>query len=73
MIGNKNALGSKRSEETKAKMSASKKGTNNLKGRPVSEETRNKIRESRLKTEAAKKSMALLMTTFQQNKGETHA
>jgi hypothetical protein len=73
LIGNKNALGAKRSAETKAKISASKKGTNNLKGRPVSEETRKKIRESRLKTEAAKKSMGLLMTTLQQNKGEIHA
>ena len=73
MLGNKNALGTKRSPEVKAKMSASKKGTNNLQGRFVSEETRNKTRESRLKTEAAKKSMELLMTTLQENKGEIHA
>jgi hypothetical protein len=73
MIGNKNALGAKRSLETRAKMSASKKGSNNLKGRPVSEETRNKIRESRKKTEEAKKSMKLLMKTMQQNKGDIHA
>jgi hypothetical protein len=73
MLGNKNALGATRSEETKAKMSASKKGTNNLVGRPVSQETRNKIRESRKKTEEAKRSMKLLMETMQQNKGDIHA
>lgn len=73
MIGNQNAVGAKRSAETRAKMSASKKGTNNLKGRPVSEETRNKIRESRKKTEEAKRSMKLLMQTIQQNKGDIHA
>lgn len=69
MLGNKNALGVVRSLETKAKMSASKKGTNNLKGRPVSEETRNKIRESRKKTEEAKKAMRLLLLmSMKQNK-----
>ena len=73
MIGNKNAAGSKRSIETKAKMSAAKKGANNIKGRPVSEETRNKIRESRKKTELAKKSMKFLMEAIKQNKGEIHA
>lgn len=71
--GNKNAIGAVRSEATKAKMSASKKGSNNLKGRPVSEETRNKIRESRLKTEEAKRSMRLLMEQMQPNKGDTYA
>lgn len=73
MRGNQNAAGVIRSVETKAKMSAAKKGSNNLQGRPVSEVTRNKIRETRLKTEAAKKSMKVLMTTLQQNKGEIHA
>lgn len=73
MLGNQNAKGQIRSAETRAKISAAKKGKNNIKGRPVSEETRNKIRESRLKTEAAKKSMKLLMTTLQQDKGEIHA
>jgi hypothetical protein len=73
MHGNKNAAGVIRSVETKAKMSAAKKGSNNLQGRPVSEVTRNKIRETRLKTEAAKKSMKVLMTTLQQDKGEIHA
>ena len=73
MIGNQNAVGSIRSAETRLKMSESKKGTNNLKGRPVSEETRNKIRESRMKTELAKKSMKALMETMQQDKEVTHA
>lgn len=73
MLGNKNAVGAKRSAETRAKMSASKKGSNNLKGRPVSEETRSKIRESRKKTEEAKRSMKLLIETMQQNKGDIHA
>lgn len=73
MLGNKNAAGAVRSIETKLKMSASKKGTNNLKGRPVSEETRNKIRASRMKTELAKKSMKLLMETMQQDKEVIHA
>jgi hypothetical protein len=72
MQGNKNALGAKRSAETRAKMSASKKGRNNIVGRPVSEETRNKIRESRKKTEEAKKSMKLLMEQIS-NKELTHA
>ena len=53
-------------------MSASKKGRNNIVGRPVSEETRNKIRESRKKTEEAKKSMKLLMEQIS-NKELTHA
>lgn len=73
MIGNKNASGSIRSVETKLKMSLSKKGTNNIKGRPVSEETRNKIRASRMKTELAKKSMKILMATIQQDKEVIHA
>ena len=73
MLGNQNAAGALRSIETKLKMSASKKGTNNLKGRPVSEETRNKIRASRMQTELAKKSMKLLMETMQQDKEVTHA
>jgi len=73
MRGNQNAAGVIRSVETKAKMSAAKKGSNNIKGRPVSEATRNKIRNTRLKTEMAKKSMQLLMTTLQQDKGEIHA
>jgi hypothetical protein len=73
MLGNKNALGAKRSDQTRAKMSASKKGTNNLVGRPVSEETRNKIRESRKKTEEAKRSMKLIIETVQQGKGDIHA
>ena len=73
MFGNKNALGAIRSLETKAKMSASKKGTNNLKGRPVSEETRNKIRESRKKTEEAKKSTQLIIEAAKQHKGDIYA
>ena len=73
MLGNQNAAGALRSIETKLKMSASKKGTNNLKGRPVSEETRNKIRASRMQTELAKKSMKLLMETMQQDKEVIHA
>ena len=73
MLGNQNAAGSIRSAETRLKMSRSKKGTNNLKGRPVSEETRNKIRESRMKTEIAKKSMKALMKTMQQDKEVIHA
>ena len=73
MLGNKNALGAKRSDETRAKMAVSKKGTNNLVGRPVSEETRNKIRESRKKTEEAKRSMKLIIETVQQGKGDIHA
>ena len=54
MIGNQNALGATRSDETRAKMSASKKGSNNIIGRPVSEETRKKISETSKKTRAAK-------------------
>lgn len=73
MLGNQNARGAVRSQETRAKMSASKKGSNNLKGRPVSEETRNKIRESRLKTEEAKRSMRLLMEKINPIKGDTYA
>jgi hypothetical protein len=69
MLGNKNSLGVIPSLETRAKISASKKGTNNIKGRPVSEETRNKIRESRKKTEEAKKAMRLLLLmSMKQNK-----
>ena len=64
MLGNKNALGAKRLPETRAKMSASKKGSNHISGRPVSQETRDKIRESRKKTEEAKQSMKLLMQTM---------
>jgi hypothetical protein len=73
MRGNQNAKGVKRSAETRAKMSAAKKGTNNLKGRPVSEETRNKTRETRKKTEEAKRQMRLLMANIQQLKDENHA
>lgn len=61
MAGNQNAKGAIRSAETRAKMSAAKKGTNNLIGRPVSEETRNKIRATRQKTEEAKRLAAKLM------------
>lgn len=73
MLGNKNALGAVRSAETRAKMSASKKGKNNIFGRPVSEETRNKIRESRKKTEEAKRSMKMLMTSLQASKDFSNA
>ena len=73
MLGNQNAAGTIRSIETRLKMSASKKGTNNLKGRPVSEETRNKIRESRNKTELAKKSMRLICLNMQKTEGKTYA
>ena len=73
MLGNQNAAGAIRSAETRLKISESKKGINNIKGRPVSEETRNKIRESRIKTELAKKSMKALMETMKQHKEVTHA
>ena len=60
MRGNKNAFGAVRSAETRAKMSASKKGTNNIVGRPVSEETRKKIGESRRKAWIEKKHLDML-------------
>lgn len=70
MIGNKNALGAKRSIETRKKMSQSKKGTNNLVGRPVSDETKQKIRDSIKKTLANKKLLSSLDLT---DKGAYHA
>lgn len=64
MFGNQNASGSIRSDETKAKMSASKKGKNNIVGRPVSEETRKKISETSKKTRAAKQLKLLQSAQF---------
>ena len=74
MIGNQNATGAIRSFETKAKMSASKKRNNNIKGRFVSQETRDKIRKSRNQTEIAKKSMKIaLQTIIQSFEEKNHA
>lgn len=69
MKGNRNSVGRIASPEVRAKISAAKKGNNNIQNRPVSEETRNKIRETRKKTEEAKKAMRLfLLMLMQQNK-----
>lgn len=73
MMGNQNALGAKRSEEVRAKISAAKKGNNHIAGRPVSEETRKKISESRKKTEEAKRQAKSLIDSMQKSKGVSHA